>query len=134
MSNEQRIAIDIWSDYVCPFCYLELPLIDRLKEEFGAQLNITWRAFELRPDPVPTLDPNGEYLHDIWGRSVYPMAEQRRMTLRSACRRCSRAAARRSKQSLMRAVPGNSTQCITRYSARSSKMGKISAILASWPT
>jgi predicted DsbA family dithiol-disulfide isomerase len=35
---------------------------------------IVWRAFELRPDPVPTLDPNGEYLHRVWGSSVYPLA------------------------------------------------------------
>jgi predicted DsbA family dithiol-disulfide isomerase len=35
---------------------------------------IVWRAFELRPEPVPTLDPNGEYLHSIWGSSVYPLA------------------------------------------------------------
>ena len=36
---------------------------------------IVWRAFELRPDPVPTLDPNGDYLHRIWGSSVYPLAK-----------------------------------------------------------
>jgi predicted DsbA family dithiol-disulfide isomerase len=37
---------------------------------------IVWRAFELRPEPVPTLDPNGEYLHSVWGNSVYPLAQQ----------------------------------------------------------
>jgi predicted DsbA family dithiol-disulfide isomerase len=36
---------------------------------------IVWRAFELRPDPVPTLDPNGDYLHRVWGSSVYPLAK-----------------------------------------------------------
>jgi predicted DsbA family dithiol-disulfide isomerase len=41
-----------------------------------------WRAFELRPEPVPTLDPDGEYLHRVWGSSVYPMAERLGMTLR----------------------------------------------------
>jgi predicted DsbA family dithiol-disulfide isomerase len=82
MTSEPGIAVEIWSDYVCPFCYLELPAIERLQEEFGSRLEVTWHAFELRPDPVPTLDPDGEYLHDIWGRSVYPMAAQRGMTLR----------------------------------------------------
>lgn len=86
MNAESRIpvdiAVDIWSDYVCPFCYLELPAIERLKAEFGDRLNVTWHAFELRPDPVPTLDPDGEYLHDVWGRSVYPMAAERGMLLR----------------------------------------------------
>lgn len=36
---------------------------------------IVWRAFELRPDPVPTLEPNGDYLHSVWGSSVYPLAD-----------------------------------------------------------
>lgn len=76
MSQDTRIALDIWSDYVCPFCYLELPAVNRLQQAFGAQLDVLWHAFELRPDPVPTLDPDGEYLHTVWNRSVYPMAQR----------------------------------------------------------
>jgi predicted DsbA family dithiol-disulfide isomerase len=45
-------------------------------------MHVVWRAFELRPEPVPTLDPDGEYLHRVWGSSVYPMAERLGMTLR----------------------------------------------------
>jgi predicted DsbA family dithiol-disulfide isomerase len=45
-------------------------------------VEIVWRAFELRPDPAPTLDPDGEYLHRVWGSSVYPMAERLGMTIR----------------------------------------------------
>lgn len=82
MSDDNRILLDIWSDYVCPFCYLELPAVTRLQQEIGPQLVVTWHAFELRPDPVPTLDPDGEYLHTTWNRSVYPMARERGMTLR----------------------------------------------------
>lgn len=82
MAVEPRFRIDVWSDYVCPFCYLELPILDRLQETFGTDLKIYWRAFELRPDPVPTLDPAGNYLRDIWARAVYPMAAQRGMILR----------------------------------------------------
>jgi predicted DsbA family dithiol-disulfide isomerase len=53
--------------------------------EFAATnsgVDIVWRAFELRPDPVPTLDPSGAYLHRVWGSSVYPMAERLGMTIR----------------------------------------------------
>ena len=39
-------------------------------------MEIVWRAFELRPEPVPTLDPNGEYLRTVWSSSVYPLAER----------------------------------------------------------
>jgi predicted DsbA family dithiol-disulfide isomerase len=76
-----RIAIDVWSDYVCPFCYLQAPMFDRLRREYGEAVEIRWRAFELRPEPVPTLDPAGEYLRTVWDQSVYPMARQRGMTL-----------------------------------------------------
>ena len=45
-------------------------------EKIDPDVAIVWRAFELRPDPVPTLDPNGEYLQRVWGSSVYPLAQQ----------------------------------------------------------
>ncbi len=40
----------------------------------GPDVEIIWRAYELRPDPVPTLDPGGEYLLRAWASSVYPLA------------------------------------------------------------
>lgn len=85
MSSQHAILVDVWSDYVCPFCYLELPAINRLQEEWRREstaLEVTWHAFELRPEPVPTLDPDGEYLHTVWNRSVYPMAAMHGMALR----------------------------------------------------
>ncbi len=82
MRPEHPVELDIWSDYVCPFCYLELPVIDRLKQEFGTQLDVTWHAFELHPDPMPTLDPQSPYVHDVWAKSVYPLAHERGMKLR----------------------------------------------------
>lgn len=82
MATDTQLRIDVWSDYVCPFCYLELPALQRLQQQFGPQLEVVWRAFELRPDPKPTLDPDGEYLHSTWNRAVYPMAEQRGMQLK----------------------------------------------------
>lgn len=82
MSATDAVVIDVWSDYVCPFCYLELPVLERIRQTYGDEVQVRWHAFELRPDPVPTLDPDGAYLHEIWGRAVYPMAQQRGMTLR----------------------------------------------------
>src|SRR3569832_1096508 len=75
------LRIDIWSDYVCPFCYLELTAVSRLQQEYGRRLQIVWRAFELRPEPQPPLAPDGDYLRGTWTRSVYPMAQERGMTL-----------------------------------------------------
>ena len=80
-SNIMQIQVDVWSDYVCPFCYLEQPVLERIAQEYGARVAIRWRAFELRPEPTPTLKPHGAYLRDIWARAVYPMAKERGMTL-----------------------------------------------------
>lgn len=82
MENKHQVYLNIWSDYVCPFCYLEEPILRQIKKEYADTIREEWRAFELRPDPVPTLDPQGEYLRTTWERAVYPMAHMRGMTLR----------------------------------------------------
>ena len=50
--------------------------------ESDADVEILWRAFELRPEPVPQIDPQGEYLQRVWSTSVYPLAEQLGVTMR----------------------------------------------------
>jgi predicted DsbA family dithiol-disulfide isomerase len=80
--HDRNIRITVWSDYVCPFCYLEEPVLNRVRAEYGQTLDLQWRAFELRPAPTPTLDPAGDYLKTIWDQAVYPMAQRRGMTLR----------------------------------------------------
>lgn len=47
-----------------------------------ADVELIWRAFELRPEPVPTLDPKGDYLQRAWSTSVYPLAERLGVTMR----------------------------------------------------
>ena len=43
---------------------------------------MVWKAFELRPDPVPSRDPGGEYLTRVWRDSVYPLSERLGITMR----------------------------------------------------
>jgi len=50
------------------------PAVEELAKS-EPNIEIIRRAFELRPEPVPTLPPDGEYLHHVWNSSVYPMAE-----------------------------------------------------------
>jgi predicted DsbA family dithiol-disulfide isomerase len=45
-------------------------------------VEVVRRAFELRPDPVPTLDPTGDYLERVWRSSVYPLAAKLGMTMK----------------------------------------------------
>ena len=44
--------------------------------ESEPEVEVVWRAFELRPDPVPRLDPKGDYQKNAWENSVYPLARR----------------------------------------------------------
>jgi predicted DsbA family dithiol-disulfide isomerase len=57
------------------------PAVAELKHS-EPDVEIVWRAFELRPDPVPTLDPRGEYLTRVWRDAVYPLAARLGITMR----------------------------------------------------
>lgn len=46
------------------------------------EVEVVWRAFELRPEPAPTLDPKGEYLERVWRDSVYPLSQRFGVTMR----------------------------------------------------
>ncbi len=84
MATEPALRVAVWSDRVCPFPfrYLELPEFERLREACDSNAAPDGRAYELHPGPAPTLDPGGEHLHRVRAQSVYPMAEERGMTLR----------------------------------------------------
>jgi len=50
--------------------------------ESDPHVEIIWRAFELRPEPVPMIDPNSDYLRRVWSDSVGPLAERLGVTMR----------------------------------------------------
>jgi predicted DsbA family dithiol-disulfide isomerase len=69
--------LKIYSDYVCPFCYLGEQILEEVKRENpDLTIEVEWMPFELRPYPTPTLKPEDEYLPRVWRQSVYPMAAQ----------------------------------------------------------
>jgi predicted DsbA family dithiol-disulfide isomerase len=57
------VKIEIWSDVVCPWCYIGKRRLEHALGEFehSGDVEITWRSFQLNPDApareaVPTLD------------------------------------------------------------------------------
>ncbi len=71
----KNIAIEIWSDIVCPFCYigkrhLELAVAEFKNKEPEATINIHWRSFEL-DSQAPASDERSitEILSKKYGRS-----------------------------------------------------------------
>ena len=80
----------VYSDYICPFCFIGKLRIDAMVSEFG--LTAEWRPFELRPEGTPLPDPEGEYLKNAWA-NVFRLAEEVGLDVRRpSCRPRSRLA------------------------------------------
>ena len=47
-----KLGIIAYSDYVCPWCYIGLARVERLRRECA--VDITWRPFELHPETPRT--------------------------------------------------------------------------------
>ena len=70
------LQIKVYSDYVCPYCFLGEIVLERALKGMEDKVDIEWMPFELRPAPTPTLKPEEDYLQTTWQSSVYPMAKQ----------------------------------------------------------
>ncbi|KKL71806.1 hypothetical protein LCGC14_2091230 [marine sediment metagenome] len=46
--EQKKLRIIVYSDYICPFCYVGFYRIKKLKEEFDFE--VEWRSFELHPE------------------------------------------------------------------------------------
>lgn len=56
------MTVEIWSDVVCPFCYIGKKSFEEAlsKIENSGNISVAWKSYQLNPDmgnsPVPTLD------------------------------------------------------------------------------
>jgi len=70
------LIIDIWSDVVCPWCYVGKRRLERALEETGTVADIRFHSFELDPSaPRKRDDSNAAHLAKKYGRSL-AQAEQ----------------------------------------------------------
>jgi predicted DsbA family dithiol-disulfide isomerase len=49
----QPLQLIVYSDYLCPWCYLGTVRLQRIGAEFGERVQFEWRSFLLRPHPDP---------------------------------------------------------------------------------
>lgn len=70
------LSVQVFSDYVCPYCFLAEAPLNEAVAEFDGQVVVEWMPFELRPYPASTLEPDGDYLQTSWRESIYPLAEK----------------------------------------------------------
>ncbi|HQR32057.1 MAG TPA: DsbA family oxidoreductase [Blastocatellia bacterium] len=78
------VVIQVFSDYVCPYCYLgEVPLRNAVART-GAE--IVWRAFQLRESGPPPFEPGSERMNASWNHSVFPLANRLGVEIRQPSR------------------------------------------------
>ncbi len=82
------MQVEIWSDVVCPWCYLGKRRFEQALSEFGhsGDVQVVYRSFELDPAaPTGTTTPTVELLADKYGMSPAQASQaQREMEERAA--------------------------------------------------
>ena len=73
------MRVDIWSDVVCPFCYIGKKRLEKAAEQTGIELEIHWHSFQLDPDaPKTQTTSNSERLAQKYGRTLAEVEEMER--------------------------------------------------------
>jgi predicted DsbA family dithiol-disulfide isomerase len=68
------MKITVYSDFVCPFCFLgKQTLHEAVKDK---DVEIEWKPFELRPEGTQPLSPKSQYIQQGWKMSVKPLADR----------------------------------------------------------
>ena len=73
------MRVDIWSDVVCPFCYIGKKRLEAAAQQAGLELEVHWHSYELDPDaPIRQEVSNSERLAQKYGRTIAEVEEMQR--------------------------------------------------------
>ncbi|NHC02845.1 DsbA family oxidoreductase [Acinetobacter sp. 187] len=73
------MRVDIWSDVVCPFCYIGKKRLEKAAEQAGIELEVFWHSYELDPNaPARQEVSNTERLAVKYGRTAAEVEEMQR--------------------------------------------------------
>ena len=69
-SPKPRLSVTVFSDYICPFCYVGDARLDQLRS--GYDLDVNWCFFEIHPDNPAEGKPVEElgYPPEQWQRMM----------------------------------------------------------------
>jgi len=69
------MKVEIWSDFMCPFCYMGHNRIQKAIEDFGHQIEVVYRTFQLFPGLKPQIGKNlYESIAELKGANVEDIA------------------------------------------------------------
>ena len=73
------MRVDIWSDVVCPFCYIGKKRLEAAAEQAGVELEVHWHSYELDPEaPIRQEVSNSERLAQKYGRTLADVEDMQR--------------------------------------------------------
>ena len=73
------MRVDIWSDVVCPFCYIGKKRLEAAAQQAGLELEVHWHSYELDPDaPIRQEVSNSERLAQKYNRTIAEVEEMQR--------------------------------------------------------
>lgn len=79
------MRVDIWSDVVCPFCYIGKKRLEHVAADAGIELDIHWHSFELDPHaPARHQSSNTERLAKKYGQSIEQTEQMERNVAQAA--------------------------------------------------
>ncbi|WFL76555.1 DsbA family oxidoreductase [Altererythrobacter arenosus] len=72
MTAPHPMTIDIWSDVMCPWCYVGWGNLKQALEQLGDEVEpqIRWHAFELNPDMAPEGEDRTAHIARKYGRTL----------------------------------------------------------------
>lgn len=78
-TTQHKMTVEIWSDVVCPFCYIGKRKFEQALEKFPQkdQINIVWKSFQLDPG-APT--EGTDYVKSLSDRKGWSVEQTRQIT------------------------------------------------------
>jgi predicted DsbA family dithiol-disulfide isomerase len=71
-----QLRVEIWSDILCPFCYIGKRHFETALVQFPHAVNVRWRSFELNPQAPHDYDGD---LYDMLAEKFHASREQARV-------------------------------------------------------
>ena len=83
-----KVAVDIWSDVMCPWCAVGYTQFAKAVSQLEGELEVEvrWMPFELNPDLPPEGKRQDEHLAQVYGRSADEVAAMRAQMQATAAR------------------------------------------------
>ena len=74
-----RVAVDIWSDVVCPWCAIGYTQFAKALKTLDEEIDVEvrWMPFELNPEAPPEGKPQAAHLAEVYGRTPEELAGMR---------------------------------------------------------